>query len=72
MDRAHLRMLPGALGVHVSGTGQRAGVPDRSGVPVGRAGAGKRRHACVHGVQELLRQQWHAGPQRDRPGSTSG
>lgn len=39
MDRADIRMLPGALRLHLPSTGQRPRVPDRPGLPDGRAGA---------------------------------
>lgn len=69
MDRSVVRMLPRRKRLHLPRPRQRPRVPDRPRLRVGRPGPGKRRHARLHGLPQLLRQRRYARPQRHRPGT---
>lgn len=63
LARPPVRNVQVVVRLHMSGTRQWSGIPNRSRLRVRRVGSGECSHACVHGLPQLLGQWRYAGTQ---------
>jgi hypothetical protein len=63
LARPPVRDVQEFLGLHLFGTRQRSGVPNRSRLRIRWVGSGECCNACLYGVPQLFRQRRYAGAQ---------